>query len=406
MGGKSFARLQHMISRSREVALRRTQARTDLPPEVTCQPILKPSRDQALPPASHGSPRTAFSQRPALHSQVVSVPRGPNPQPRTVLIHRRRDHAREKLAPLNLPGYGGSRELQSALGLSGEPTKPDDAAVLVAIDTETELQGLLIPVVEVGITVLRVRDILGVSPGEHLRNWLPKMQHHHFVLDHTRKPRYRMRSSLFGRSQFLAPAEAQEAVKRVLRDCIGGTTTPAPTADNSSTTGPNPPKIYLVGHSVIPDIQALRGPGLRLELSNPTQVPFRFTQILDTHTFSSAVKRRRDDLQSLKLGSVVRYLGVDPQYFIPDAEGSQTVVGTHNASNDAAYTMMALCLFGLQWKRVSKEMVLLPSPLENGFQLPAEGEEDVKVAAERQQRGSVRIQRPAHLPRRGQVGLA
>jgi hypothetical protein len=54
-------------------------------------------------------------------------------------------------------------------------SQSDRETFLIALDTESG-GGV---VKEVGITTLRVRDILGVQPGKHLAAWMPRMKHHH-----------------------------------------------------------------------------------------------------------------------------------------------------------------------------------------------------------------------------------
>ena len=265
----------------------------------------------------------------------------------------KRSRGKQKWAnPIDWAGYAGSDDLQAALGVTNRLGEPEKCATFVAIDTESEKRGLINHVVEIGVTILRVRDTINISPGQHLRNWLPKMEHHHLVLDITRQPKRRMHSSLFGHSQFLSPFEAQTALKKVLRKCIGD----VPSASNAGAA----PEAYLVGQSINGDIAALRGAGVRLDLSDSAMTGLRFTKVFDTLLFSEMIKQRGAALPTAKLGWVTRYLGVDPQYVDPNVPG--TVIGTHNASNDAAYTMMALCFYGLRWNELSHGGVLQPTP--------------------------------------------
>ncbi|KAI7276789.1 hypothetical protein KC332_g282 [Hortaea werneckii] len=318
-----------------------------LDPEITNRPILTAQRDGPPPPESVRPPppvplpgflqgvwqAAPPSRIPTKQSQRIVAPRRLPQAPQIVTIHRR---ARPRTLsprrkPTNWTGYGGSNELRAVLGLTSQRGALDDAPVLVAVDTESEKRGLINHVVEVGVTILRVRDIWNLEPGPHLRNWIPKMKHFHVVLDITRRPKLRMRSSLFGPSQFLGPIEAQAAVKKVLRDCMG--------IDNQqpvtgSATQPSLPPVYLVGQSVEGDVAALRGPGVRLDISDPATVGVRFHKLFDTYMFSQAIQGYGAPLPTAKLGWAVRYLGVDPTYVDPDIHG--TVIGTHNAVNDAA----------------------------------------------------------------------
>ncbi|KAI6858320.1 hypothetical protein KC338_g7751 [Hortaea werneckii] len=345
-----------------------------LGPEVTNRPILTarhhipPSPESVRPPPPPQVSLPGFlqglssaappSRIPTKQSQRIVAPRRAPQAPQIVTIPRRTRPRTlsPRRKPTNWTGYGGSNELRAVLGLTSERGALDDAPVLVAVDTESEKRGLINHVVEVGVTILRVRDIWNVEPGPHLRNWIPKMKHFHVVLDITRRPKLRMRSSLFGPSQFLGPNEAQAAVKKVLRDCMG--------IDNQqpvtgSTNQQSLPPVYLVGQSVEGDVAALRGPGVRLDISDPATVGVRFHKLFDTYMFSQAIQGYGAPLPTAKLGWAVRYLGVDPTYVDPDIHG--TVIGTHNAVNDAAYTMMTLCFYALRWEELSNGVVLEPT---------------------------------------------
>jgi len=48
-----------------------------------------------------------------------------------------------------------------------------------------------------------------------------------------------------------------------------------------------------------------------------------------------------------KLGKLVNWLGVPSQF-----RSGSTVVGCHNAGNDAAYTMMALLIMAVNWEHI------------------------------------------------------
>lgn len=62
-------------------------------------------------------------------------------------------------------------------------------------------------------------------------------------------------------------------------------------------------------------------------------------------------------IRSAKLGELVNWIGVHPQY-----EDRDTVFGVHNAGNDAAYTMMALLLYAVRWEQlVPGEIKPLPA---------------------------------------------
>ncbi|KAK3617408.1 hypothetical protein LTR56_025317, partial [Elasticomyces elasticus] len=110
--------------------------------------------------------------------------------------------------------------------------------------------------------------------------------------------------------------------------------------------------------SIAGDITALKGRPLNITLRSSietetavddeqshTRQPSlpRFGGIMDTLALTQHARKLGAELPSAQLGHVARALGVDPQYW----DGS-TVKGTHNASNDAAYTMMVLLLHAVR----------------------------------------------------------
>lgn len=247
--------------------------------------------------------------------------------------------------------------MKTALGMNGRVRTVAETQVLVAIDTESERHGLIDHVVEIGITILNVRDILDVPPGDYLRNWTSKMSHHHLVLDFTRKPKQRMHSSLFGQSQFLSATDATSAFRSILRSCaVDPDSSPDQTGGACEVDAPSP-ALALVGQSIDGDVAALRGAGVRTDIRDPADVGVTFNRVFDTLSFTMLAKRLGAMMPSGRLGMVVRQLGVDPQYVDPT---SNSVIGTHNASNDAAYTMMVLLLYVLKWDELA---VLEPTRL-------------------------------------------
>ena len=60
-------------------------------------------------------------------------------------------------------------------------------------------------------------------------------------------------------------------------------------------------------------------------------------------------------IATAQLGPLVTFLGVDPRFIDPNDPGN--VMGTHNASNDAAYTMMALLFYAVRWKQIVERSV-------------------------------------------------
>lgn len=238
------------------------------------------------------------------------------PRKRTIL-RRQRTSQRSTSEVRVLSRQGDIRQLRSYL--------QHEDVVLIAIDTESERQGFLNHVVEVGLSILRTRDVHNLEPGAHVRNWIAKVRHHHIVIDITRHPRRRMQGSRFGRSLFLSPGEARDELLSIVKSSLN---------DIGSDS------IAFVGHSLGNDIQAvLQSPGLAtdlLDISRPGQAVF------DTFTLATAAEREGAHLPRKSLSGLARSLKVDPRYC--DETGS--IRGWHNASNDAAYTMMLLLLYG------------------------------------------------------------
>ncbi|KAK1053205.1 hypothetical protein LTR74_016350 [Friedmanniomyces endolithicus] len=301
------------------------------------------------------------------------------------------------LSDLHWPEYGSLHDIQTllgiapppeglqhALGLVSKPNQPANA-VLVSIDAEFERSGLVDHVVEVGITILRISDIYGMDPGSRIRNWSSVMEHRHIVLDVTRKPRYRMRGSLFGKSLFMGAEDAKAAITKILH--AAATHRPLPTghpldpdpAFDDTLKLRQPADLILVGQSIAMDIAALKVQPLHIDLqpaagssilrqdggfaptvTSQAKLP-RFKAIFDTLALTQQARKLGAQFPSAKLGFVARLIGVDPEYW----EGS-SVIGAHNASNDAAYTMMVLLLHAIRGESLVKQGTLEDAPAEHG----------------------------------------
>ncbi|KAK3116527.1 hypothetical protein LTR53_003015 [Teratosphaeriaceae sp. CCFEE 6253] len=271
-----------------------------------------------------------------------------------------------RLLNFKRPGYSSLGDLRTLLGLAATRNdgSPQDA-VLVSIDTESERRGLIDNVVEVGITTLLIADIYGTDPGDYARNWTAKMEHKHMVLDVTRKPKHRMRSSLFGKSIFVSTEQARAAISETLQHHLRPPEECDSATSHHAEAGPAPAsrRLILVGQSIVSDIVVLKGRPLHLDLHSPIDdgeaepacpttplcIP-RFSAVFDTLALTQQARKLGVRLPGARLGLVARVLGVDPKYW----DGT-SVVGTHNASNDAAYTMMVLLLHAIKAESLEKE---------------------------------------------------
>ncbi|KAK0936692.1 hypothetical protein LTR29_011745 [Friedmanniomyces endolithicus] len=333
------------------------------------------------------------SSRAAATKVVVAKPK----IGRTTSRRKRVNYAGpSSLLDLRWPEYGSLHDIQTLLGIAPPPEglqhalglvkKPDQPAnaVLVSIDAEFERSGLIDHVVEVGITILRIADIYGMDPGLRIRNWSGAMEHRHIVLDVTRKPKYRMRGSLFGKSLFMGAEDAKAAINRILH--AAATHRPLPTghpwnpdpAFDDTLEPRQPADLILVGQSIASDIAALKIRPLHIDLqptAGSTTLPQdgefaptvssqaglpRFKAIFDTLALTQQARKLGAEFPSAKLGFVARLIGVDPEYW----EGS-SVIGAHNASNDAAYTMMVLLLHAIRGESLVKQGALEDAPAEN-----------------------------------------
>ncbi|KAK3673151.1 hypothetical protein LTR78_006991 [Recurvomyces mirabilis] len=260
-------------------------------------------------------------------------------------------------------GYATIFELRDLLGLPGSTRAgqgPAPNSVLIAIDTEFERLGLVNHVVEIGITVLRLKDLVGVEPGTNARAWLAKSEHRHMVIDVTQQPKTRMSTSLFGKSHFIEPAGARRMVRAILQACADGKPLPE-TYDlidiepigrrDPSIVQPAPQAdLWLVGQSIRGDLGALAGPPVALDITKPAALGgVAVGSVIDLLHFGQHAVSLGAPLRSLKLGRVVRSLGADAVYHDPK---KRTIVGWHNASNDAAYSMMALLLYAVRWDKI------------------------------------------------------
>ena len=271
------------------------------------------------------------------------------------LLRGRRDFRRESVIPPALRGRLEDLRFILGLEISISSRKPHDA-VFVSLDTEFERHGLIDQVVEVGITTLSTRDIRGVEPGQHVRNWVQRMKHYHFVVGDTRFRSRRVGGSLFAESEVLSSKSTKEAVLRILRQASLGPQYPPDDSPPQERSSPKPLPLLLVGQSISNDLEGLRR-SHNLNLLDPTSLtsstapssPYtsdltpKITTIFDTFTLADNLL-----IRPAALGLLARYLAVDPRFWRQDRYLSEGVKGVHNASNDAAYAMMVLMLFGVK----------------------------------------------------------
>jgi hypothetical protein len=263
------------------------------------------------------------------------------------LAQRRAQSSASKLDPKD---YGSIAQLRDLLGLPppytthrvhANATLPQDA-LIVSFDTEWERHGLKDHVVEIGVTILDTRDIIDVAPGRFAYDWIAKTKTYHYVVDVTRRPSERMRTCLFGDDMFADVSAIKRDIVSVLQRAAH------PPYDPSRVTGLGPRKVILVGHSVHIDLlQLFRSPGLELDLYSKDVFLTKPAMVFDTFMLTNSAALQGAGIESAKLGRLVNWLGVHPQY-----KHHNFVIGCHNAGNDAAYAMMALLMYALRWEQI------------------------------------------------------
>lgn len=137
-------------------------------------------------------------------------------------------------------------------------------------------------------------------------------------------PNKRMRSSRFGWSALLSAGEAKAKVLEILRSI-------------KSRDGKR--RIAFVGQSLLSDLDALRrSPNLHLDLLSPDYTDLGIVTTFDTYMLGQLWRRNGGVVPSLRLSPLAKAVDVNPKHFTEE----DNLRGWHNASNDAAYTMMIL----------------------------------------------------------------
>ena len=250
------------------------------------------------------------------------------PKRRSLHKTERLERARKK--PFRSPRTSGVAQLRQDLGLDGEASILEDA-VYVSIDTEFRSRS----VVELGVSTLDTRDIAGIKPDHRAANWISKVKHYHFVPTH-----YHSRdASRLGRAIFCT---SQPASSASIRTIVLSLLQIARDRDGRCR------KVHVVGQSISSDLNILaNSPTVRINFSNGDNADFSFDRVFDTASFATEAKRNGVHLPNSQLGPLAQRLGVDSRF-----RTGNTVLGTHNASNDAAYAMMVMLLFAVRWNEL------------------------------------------------------
>ncbi|KAK4507933.1 hypothetical protein PRZ48_001668 [Zasmidium cellare] len=212
-------------------------------------------------------------------------------------------------------GLGDFDQLQSVF---------EDEVTFVAIDTESERIGLLKHVVEIGISTLDARDVASsVQPGPHAVNWTSCVKHNHIVVTSAKDTYRRAAGSNFAWSALLSIDEAKAKVLEILQ---------------SIQPRDGRRKVAFVGHSLQTDLTSLaRSPGLQLDLLDSDAMDLDVVANFDTYLLGRLWRATGAKAPDMSLNGLARAAGVNPKCF-----QNSRLRGWHNASNDAAYTMMVL----------------------------------------------------------------
>lgn len=108
----------------------------------------------------------------------------------------------------------------------------------------------------------------------------------------------------------------------------------------------------MVGQSLAVDMMLLEhDPRFQIKLEDLIGMNFR---IFDTYNLASSASERGVNFSSVSLRGIAYYLGIPHKYRDASSQGRvRGLRGWHNASNDAAYTMMCMLLFALRWNDIT-----------------------------------------------------
>ncbi|KAM0722469.1 hypothetical protein Q7P37_001910 [Cladosporium fusiforme] len=90
-----------------------------------------------------------------------------------------------------------------------------------------------------------------------------------------------------------------------------------------------------------------RSPGLHLDFFSKDVFQTKPCMAFDTLMLTDAAIQQGANMKSARLGKLVNWLGIHPQY-----RHNDSIIGCHNAGNDAAYTMMALLMYAVRWEEI------------------------------------------------------
>lgn len=235
--------------------------------------------------------------------------------------------------PLTPPMPKRVNALQQILGLLNVGSTPQDA-IFVAIDTETADQGVR----EIGVSTFDTRDIANIRPDCLATNWIPKVKHWHYDITDGDPLHTGSVAPIFCRTEVRSPGDVRTLILALLH-----------MARQPSPEQPARP-VYLVGQSVSADVKRLRSSQtLNLNFAQTPDADFAFDGVFDTLSLATQARDRGAYLPRMALGPLARSLGVPSEYHSPLAG---ELLGTHNASNDAAYSMMAMLLLAVRWNNL------------------------------------------------------
>lgn len=151
-------------------------------------------------------------------------------------------------------------------------------------------------------------------------------------------------------------------------------------------------RIALIGHNLSQELHALAK--LDIPIRHNPASRLHFDHHFDTHSLAGAASAESGArFAAYSLGSIARSLGVDPRFHSADA----FLHGLHNASNDAAYTMMAALQLATRpdLSQVVPELGSAKKPRKRRFEVPAALREQLAAGAGREPAAQVVVEQKA-----------
>lgn len=256
--------------------------------------------------------------------------------------------------------YDNIETLQNLLGV-GNGSEESEDAVFLALDTEFDPSAC-----QLGLCVIDTRDFKDLKPGSSDPvSWMKRMRVQDYIFESASNLESRRDKFWFGTSRVIHASKVIPALQRLLIS-LAQPRLPYPTLSGAQAT---PPKLILVGHSLLGDLGRLNDiPAANFSITRWAEnnnIPF--AHIFDTAFLVQEACERGASLSG-RLGALMTHLGVKGVHVRAARESKAISTGPriaqisrsfrqfegvpdrHNAGNDAAYTMLALLLIAVRWE--------------------------------------------------------